>query len=107
MLVSMATDMDKIRGAIHEAVTEAFADIGGVEVDDIHVEHKLDHDGDPILSILLIFSVPTKAGQDDPVAARFSRLVRLTREKLDDLEEEAYPIYSFVDAEEYKSGAPA
>lgn len=68
-------------------------------IERVDVEHDVDHDGDPILRIKIVFDA-----EDDRLDPRSVRgLARHLREPLEELRVEEFPMFSFATVKEDQS----
>lgn len=90
-----------VQDAIERVVRKQLSD---AQIDSVTVRQDVDHDGDEILRVFVIFDA--RKGQLDP--DKTVSMVRHVREELHKLEESRFPIISYVsksDAKRMKSAA--
>ncbi len=86
--------------AIERVVREQLSD---AVVDRVTVQEDIDHDGDEILRVFVIFD----AGKGRPDPNRTVSMVRHVRERLHEVKEDRFPIISYVSTSDAKRMKPA
>jgi hypothetical protein len=95
------TAIRTLEDIVEDVLRERFDD---VDIDDIQVRRDEDHDGDPILRITVVYNTKNKKGLD---ARKTSSIVRVMRPHLDQVNENAFPVVSFVSRSDWKGGPAA
>ncbi len=91
---------EDIQNVIENTIREQLSD---AVIDRITVQEDIDHDGDEILRVLVIFDAE-KGGHD---SNKTVSMVRHVREKLHELKEDRFPIISYVSTSDAKRMTPA
>lgn len=86
-------DISELRTVFKEAIDEQLAP---TEIDDLQVESDVDHDGDPILRLLIVFDMKDGLPDAEKVNSFNVRLFEILREDDDD----RYPVMTFMSLEE-------
>ena len=91
----MSFDRERLASYIADSLNSRFKN---VEIVDVKIEQDIDRDGDPILRVLLIFDGEiTDADVKVVVGA-----ARQLQPKLDEIDDDIYPVLSFVSRLEYE-----
>lgn len=98
MVIMQAITQQELSDVIREVVA---AQLNPARVERIDVEHDVDHDGDPILRIKIVFEV--EGDRLQPKAVR--GLARHLREPLERLAIESFPTFSFATVDEDDAAA--
>ena len=90
----MSTSRD-VEKAVGEVVRRSFGAIGVV---DVEVVEDLDHDGDPILRVRVVFD----AEVEDLDPSELLETTRHLRSRLRELEVESFPVTSFISRKDFE-----
>ena len=93
----MEEDIQKV---IENTIREQLSD---TLIDSVRVQEDIDHDGDEILRVFVIFD--DEKGRPDP--NKTVSMVRHVREKLHGVKEDRFPIISYVSTSDAKRINPA
>jgi hypothetical protein len=91
----MTAKIDQIEHVIRSRLAEEYR---GLDVLDVRAVRGSDMDGDPILSVDVVFA----GSEADVDAAELVSVVRKVRPALLDLDEDAFPIFSFISEKDEK-----
>lgn len=89
-------DIDNIRDAIRNVIEERLAP---TDIVDVEIEEDVDHDGDEIVRVRIVFA----AQSGRPKAESVVGLTGLVRKPLLDIENDRFPILTFMTSEERDS----
>ncbi len=95
-----ATDNQAIRDVVERVLKERFDD---VEIESIEVESDYDDDGDRILRVQVVFD-GTRKKLD---AHKTSSVLRYMRPKLEEIDEFAFPVISYIAASDLRKSKAA
>ena len=97
----MTAALKSLEDIVGDVLRERFDD---VDIDEIQVRRDEDHDGDPILKITVVYNTKNKKGLD---ATKTSGIVRVTRPRLSEINESAFPVFSFISRSDWKGTSSA
>ena len=92
--------MSEIEQIVEQIVKEIARESIGSEIKSVHVISDLDHYGDDIFRVKIVFEPRTKEGLLD--SGKTTGLVRRILPKLSEKGVEGFPILSFISASDYK-----
>ena len=92
--------MSEIEQIVEKIVEDIAREAIGSEIQSVHVISDLDHYGDEIFRIKIVFEPNTKEGLLDP--KKTTGLVRHILPKMSEKGAEGFPILSFISASDYK-----
>ena len=92
--------MSEIEQIVEQIIEEVARESIGNEILSVHVVSDLDHYGDEIFRVKIVFEPSTKEGLLDP--GKTTGLVRRILPKLSEKGAEGFPILSFISAADYK-----
>ncbi len=92
-------NLDQIHGVVLAAVKDLFSAFAGVRVINVDVADDTDADGNAILRINVVFE-----GDPNKIdARRLSGVVRELRPKLEEIDETAFPLLSFIEKSDMRT----
>lgn len=93
-------NIDILRARIERMIR---SELAGIEIDRVDVREDIDHDGDEILRVLVVFG----GSQDDLDGRRTLHAITRVHETLLDEGEDRFPIFSYVSRADAKGLKPA
>ena len=96
MLAGTNSNLKRLASSIAKSLNSRFK---AVEVIDVKIDPDFDRDGDPLLRVLVVFNGEIKDSDIKVVAGAAMQL----QPALEGIEEDVYPVLSFVSKLEYES----
>jgi hypothetical protein len=90
-------DMKKIAKVVKETLA---IDFGNVRIIDVRVQDEQDSDGDAVLRVEVVF----EGTRNDMDVSKLAGVVRHIRPKLSEIDENAFPVFSFIARGDWDAG---